>query len=169
MFEENQIWISVFSSCIILIYILLLIPFSFGHHNMFRKGPNSIHEETRILQTLKDSTCFLSLDQKICDNNWIKTKDLLFSVEHHNCSENSLDLRFSPFSVLQWMSQFAFKTSTSVVGHYLAKKLHPTCHNEWGIRFSDKTTTLETIGLLLPMILCPHLFKNQHLWWRWIA
>jgi len=35
--------------------------------------------------------------------------------------------------------------------------------DEWGVRFGDKTTTLETIGLLLPMILCPHLFKNQHI------
>jgi hypothetical protein len=35
--------------------------------------------------------------------------------------------------------------------------------DESGIRFGDKTTTLETIGLLLPMILCPHLLKNQHI------
>jgi hypothetical protein len=31
-----------------------------------------------------------------------------------------------------------------------------------GIRFGDKTTTLETLGLLLPMLVSPELFRNSH-------
>jgi hypothetical protein len=32
-----------------------------------------------------------------------------------------------------------------------------------GVRFGDKTTTLEMLGLLIPMLLSPELFKNSHM------
>ena len=34
--------------------------------------------------------------------------------------------------------------------------------DEKNVRFGDKTTTLEMIGLLMPMILAPELFKNSN-------
>jgi hypothetical protein len=34
--------------------------------------------------------------------------------------------------------------------------------DEKGVRFGDKTTTLECIGLLMPMIVSPELFINSH-------
>jgi hypothetical protein len=34
--------------------------------------------------------------------------------------------------------------------------------DEKGVRFGDKTTTLESIGLLMPMIVSPELFINSH-------
>jgi hypothetical protein len=34
--------------------------------------------------------------------------------------------------------------------------------DEKGVRFGDKTTCLETIGLMIPLLIAPELFKNQH-------
>jgi hypothetical protein len=34
--------------------------------------------------------------------------------------------------------------------------------DEKGVRFGDKTTCLEMIGLMIPLLIAPELFKNQH-------
>jgi hypothetical protein len=41
-----------------------------------------------------------------------------------------------------------------------------TATDNSGIRFGDKTTTLEMFGLLLPMLVAPELFKNSHVLFR---
>ena len=35
--------------------------------------------------------------------------------------------------------------------------------DEKGVRFGDKSTTLEVIGVLIPFLLCPELLRNQHI------
>jgi hypothetical protein len=34
--------------------------------------------------------------------------------------------------------------------------------DEKGVRFGDKTTCLEMIGLMMPLLIAPELFMNQH-------
>ena len=42
------------------------------------------------------------------------------------------------------------------------KEFIQTKVDEKGVRFGDKTTCLEMIGLMMPMLIAPELFKNQH-------
>jgi hypothetical protein len=42
------------------------------------------------------------------------------------------------------------------------KEFIQTKVDEKGVRFGDKTTCLEMIGLMMPMLIAPELFQNQH-------